>query len=525
MFTPRRRQQAPHRRVRHTTSDGCTLTSGAAMRLGCMHALLLATGGQHRGARGRPTGRWRARLGARRDPRVGPARRAAEGGQVAAQGRAGQRAQLYYNFTRSDLNLRPAARLRYQRPAGGGEGAAEARRERRPAKQPRLHLAHGCGAERPHLRRAPPPAALGQPWPAGHRRHHCPDGGRRQRVRGVRAGPAASQGQHRAARHRAHHRPAARRRYGPNGHRGAPPAAHSGVADCRHAGEPAVSAPASVPGEILVSAGQGELQKVVKWLRKGGPVDALSSSQTVDGYATAFGLLHASATNGQLEIVRMLLKRGANVDLQNSQGYTGLSIAASYGHPSVVLLLLQHSANPDLQSSEGGTALMGAAGGGHEACVQALLQRKAKTELLDGNGRTARWWAEATGQTATAELILSTQHRRSLPLASPRSARLPPSTSPRRRLTLSRRARRAWRRPSRPSTVVEVPVGAWGCRRRRRSWRGRRWSRAISIGEACVRHKLPLYPPSRLLQRVPQLVAQRSAWLRESSLKSCELRL
>ena len=53
------------------------------------------------------------------------------------------------------------------------------------------------------------------------------------------------------------------------------------------AGEPAVSAPASVPGEILVSAGQGELQKVVKWLRKGGPVDALSSSQTVDGYATA----------------------------------------------------------------------------------------------------------------------------------------------------------------------------------------------------------------------------------------------
>ena len=41
------------------------------------------------------------------------------------------------------------------------------------------------------------------------------------------------------------------------------------------AGEPAVSSPAPLPAEIFKSAGHGELQKVVKWLRKGGPVDAL----------------------------------------------------------------------------------------------------------------------------------------------------------------------------------------------------------------------------------------------------------
>ena len=41
------------------------------------------------------------------------------------------------------------------------------------------------------------------------------------------------------------------------------------------AAPPDAGEPASVPGEILVSALQGELQKVAKWLRKGGPVNAL----------------------------------------------------------------------------------------------------------------------------------------------------------------------------------------------------------------------------------------------------------
>ena len=43
------------------------------------------------------------------------------------------------------------------------------------------------------------------------------------------------------------------------------------------AGEPVVSSPASLPIEILGPALRGELQKVVKWLRNGGLVDALYS--------------------------------------------------------------------------------------------------------------------------------------------------------------------------------------------------------------------------------------------------------
>ena len=192
-------------------------------------------------------------------------------------------------------------------------------------------------------------------------------------------------------------------------HAASPPPATASPAAPPDAGEPVGSSPASLPAGLFYSTGRGELQQVVKWLDKwlgtGGSVDALYSIPTPDGQTAASALLHVAATNGHLEIVRMLLKRGASIDLPTNLGGTALMDAAYSGYLSVVIVLLQHSANPDLQDSDGITALAFAASRGQEACVQVLLQRKASTELRDGNGRTALWWAEATGQTATAELI------------------------------------------------------------------------------------------------------------------------
>ena len=168
-------------------------------------------------------------------------------------------------------------------------------------------------------------------------------------------------------------------------------------------GQPTAALPAD--SEIYQSVQRGELQKVTKWLRKGGPVDALYPVPDVYGEPSALSLLHVAAANGRLEMVRELLKRGASVELPSSLGLTALMQAAYRGHLSILLLLLQHSANPDLQSNHGGTALMLAAGEGQEACVKALLRAKANTELLDDHGETALQWAEDQGHTATAKLI------------------------------------------------------------------------------------------------------------------------
>ena len=101
------------------------------------------------------------------------------------------------------------------------------------------------------------------------------------------------------------------------------------------ASEAVESSPASLPFEILKSARRGELQQVVKWVRKGGRVDALCSTTNSSGKPSAYGLLHAAADKGHLELVRELLERGASVDLPSTLGGTALMGAALNGHLSV----------------------------------------------------------------------------------------------------------------------------------------------------------------------------------------------
>ena len=85
-----------------------------------------------------------------------------------------------------------------------------------------------------------------------------------------------------------------------------PPAAAAPAAP-PDAGEPAVSAPASLPLEIFESATRGELQKVVRWLRKGGLADAFFPTTSADGQPTTIALLQTAAAIGQLKMVRELL--------------------------------------------------------------------------------------------------------------------------------------------------------------------------------------------------------------------------
>ena len=58
-------------------------------------------------------------------------------------------------------------------------------------------------------------------------------------------------------------------------------------------------------------------------------VDALGWATTETGNTISYGLLHAAAANGHLEMARELLKRGANVDIQGSGGEIVCGLSAS----------------------------------------------------------------------------------------------------------------------------------------------------------------------------------------------------
>jgi len=113
---------------------------------------------------------------------------------------------------------------------------------------------------------------------------------------------------------------------------------------------------------------KGNAQAVVAWLDEDGGVDARCAEY--DGVT----LLMAAAVGGHEAMVRMLLQRGASVNLQNSVGSTALMGAAADGHTTIVQALLDAKADASLQATGGITALMAAEHQKHAAAAQLLRQ-------------------------------------------------------------------------------------------------------------------------------------------------------
>ena len=93
------------------------------------------------------------------------------------------------------------------------------------------------------------------------------------------------------------------------------------------------------------AANEGDAQAVAAWLdRESGGVDA----RCAEFDAT---LLVAAAYGGHEAMVRMLLQRGASVNLQSSFGFTALMGAAAKGHTTTVQALLDAKADASLQAT------------------------------------------------------------------------------------------------------------------------------------------------------------------------------
>ena len=93
-----------------------------------------------------------------------------------------------------------------------------------------------------------------------------------------------------------------------------------------------------------------------------------------------------ASMHGELEIVRLLLARGAQV---NQPGWTPLHYAAGTGQLPVVQLLLEHHAYIDAASANGTTPLILAAREQHPALARYLVEQGADPSLANEAGLTA----------------------------------------------------------------------------------------------------------------------------------------
>ncbi len=118
-------------------------------------------------------------------------------------------------------------------------------------------------------------------------------------------------------------------------------------------------------------------------------------------------LLHLASEAGEFDKVKLLLDRGANIEVQDKFGYTPIFLATQSGKWSIVRLLLDKGANIDAQDKEGKTLLYFANQKDNLDMVQFLLDRGANIEIQDKLAWTPILYAAQSGEWDVVKLLIS----------------------------------------------------------------------------------------------------------------------
>lgn len=109
--------------------------------------------------------------------------------------------------------------------------------------------------------------------------------------------------------------------------------------------------------------------------------------------------------DGLTDAAEMLLAHGADPNSRDHRGWIPLHVAAGRGYVDLVSLLLAHGTRANTRDETGSTALMSAARNGHVALAGELLKHQANPNLRDNEGRTALSLAVENGHDGVAALL------------------------------------------------------------------------------------------------------------------------
>lgn len=117
--------------------------------------------------------------------------------------------------------------------------------------------------------------------------------------------------------------------------------------------------------------------------------------------------LRSTGRRGSVDMARILVAAGANVDASSQDGWTAVHEAARLGHFGLVIVLVDEmDANIHSKLVNGSEPIHLAAQEGHDACLLALLERGANINVTNFNGRTPLHVAAENGRANVISTLL-----------------------------------------------------------------------------------------------------------------------
>ncbi|MGA3189230.1 MAG: protein kinase [Bryobacteraceae bacterium] len=149
---------------------------------------------------------------------------------------------------------------------------------------------------------------------------------------------------------------------------------------------------------LLTAIAAGDLDRVKSLLAKGADVNAVSADGTTP-------LMLASETSAP--IVDALLAAGAQVESMDTRGRSALYRASAEGKEDAMRLLLDHQANVNSRATDLSTPLIEAVANGKLGAAQLLLDRGADVNLSDSNNTTPLMVAAEKAPAEVVKLLLT----------------------------------------------------------------------------------------------------------------------
>ncbi|XP_061528302.1 death-associated protein kinase 1 isoform X3 [Phycodurus eques] len=140
---------------------------------------------------------------------------------------------------------------------------------------------------------------------------------------------------------------------------------------------------------LLIAAGCGNVDIIKLLMRKGAHI------QTHD--KSGANAIYYAARHGHVDTLKFLHANKCPLDIQDKSGETALHVAARYGNVDVVSYLCSIRANPDLCDRERETALHCAAWHGYSAVARALCRASCRVDAKNREGESALLTASARG--------------------------------------------------------------------------------------------------------------------------------